>query len=132
MAPAAVPTTNITMRCSNSTLQARLNLAPDGEATWQDLVVSGDPNLEGALGFGFPEDRYASLPVTPYWHFVDGQQVPGVFMGAGDSTTFGFVDNWAGVAGEYYLLRLLGTERFTKWELDKRDTVGFLKMTYAD
>ncbi|TRX98912.1 hypothetical protein FHL15_000254 [Xylaria flabelliformis] len=107
-----------------------LSTTTGGEATWQDLVISGDPTLEGALGFGFPEDRYANIPVQPYWHFLDGQQVPGVFIGAEDSTTFGYQDNWAGVAGEYYLLRLLGTEKFTKWELDKRDTVGFLKLTY--
>ncbi|KAI0903938.1 hypothetical protein F4823DRAFT_244222 [Ustulina deusta] len=130
IAPAAVPTTNITLRCFNSTLQANLNMVVGDEATWQDLVISGDPTLEGALGFGFSEDKYPNIPVEPYWHFVDGQQVPGVFIGAKDSTTFGFVDNWAGVAGEYYLLRLLGTEGFTKWEPTKRDTVGFLKVTY--
>ncbi|KAI1128281.1 hypothetical protein F5Y10DRAFT_277547 [Nemania abortiva] len=132
IAPAAVPTRNITMRCANNTLQALLNMTTGGEATWEDLVISGDPTLEGALGFGFPEDKYPNIPVTPYWHFINDQQVPGVYIGAEDSTTFGFVDNWAGVAGEYYLLRLLGTERFTKWELDKRDTIGFLKVTYAD
>ncbi|RWA11365.1 hypothetical protein EKO27_g3738 [Xylaria grammica] len=130
IAPASVPTTNITLRCSNSTLQAQLNMAVGGEATWQDLVISGDPTLEGALGFGFAEDRYPNIPVEPYWHFVDEQQVPGVFIGAKGSSTFGFVDNWAGVAGEYYLLRLLGTEGFTKWEIGKRDTIGFLKVTY--
>ncbi|KAI0187321.1 hypothetical protein EV127DRAFT_410449 [Xylaria flabelliformis] len=130
IAPAAVPTRNITMRCFNNTLQAQLSTTTGGEATWQDLVISGDPTLEGALGFGFPEDRYANIAVQPYWNFLDGQQVPGVFIGAEDSTTFGYQDNWAGVAGEYYLLRLLGTEKFTKWELGKRDTVGFLKLTY--
>ncbi|KAJ2975318.1 hypothetical protein NUW58_g8391 [Xylaria curta] len=132
IAPASVPTKNITMRCSNNTLQAHLTMVAGGEATWQDLVISGDPTLEGALGFGFPEDRYANIPVQPYWHFIDDQQVPGVFLGAAGSSTFGFVDNWAGVAGEYYLLKLLGTKKFTEWELGKRDTVGFLKFTYAD
>lgn len=130
MAPASVATRNITMRCFNSTLQAQLSTTAGDEATWQDLVISGDPTLEGALGFGFPEDRYANIPVQPYWHFLDGQQVPGVYIGAVDSTKFGFVDNWAGVAGEYYLLRLLGTDKFTRWELGKRDTIGFLKLTY--
>ncbi|TGJ87474.1 hypothetical protein E0Z10_g1246 [Xylaria hypoxylon] len=130
IAPASVPTTKITMRCFNSTLQARLNMAVGGEATWQDLVISGDPTLAGAFGFGFPEDKYQNIPVEPYWHFVDGQQVPGVFIGAKGSSTFGYVDNWSGVAGNYYLLRLLGTEGFAKWEIGKRDTVGFLKMTY--
>lgn len=118
MAPAAVPTRNITMRCFNSTLQALLNMTADGaEATWQDLVISGDPTLEGALGFGFSErgDEHPNIPLEPYWHFVDGDQVPGVFIGAAGSTTFGFVDNWAGVAGEYYLLRLLGTDKFNRW-----------------
>ncbi|KAH8162700.1 hypothetical protein CIB48_g5546 [Xylaria polymorpha] len=114
----------------HSTLQAQLSTTAGDEATWQDLVISGDPTLEGALGFGFPEDRYANIPVQPYWHFLDGQQVPGVYIGAVDSTKFGFVDNWAGVAGEYYLLRLLGTDKFTRWELGKRDTIGFLKLTY--
>jgi hypothetical protein len=133
MAPASVATTNITMRCFNSTLQAYLNVSDSGEAVWRELVVSGDPTLEGAFGFGFPEDAsHPNIPVEPYWHFVDGQQVPGVYIGALGSTTFGFVDNWAGVAGDYYLLRLLGTEGFTKWELGKRDTIGFLKITYAD
>ncbi|KAI1360231.1 hypothetical protein F5Y08DRAFT_54305 [Xylaria arbuscula] len=132
IAPASVPTKNITLRCFNSTLQAQLNTGTGGEATWQQLVISGDPTLEGALGFGFPEDRYPNIPVEPYWHFLNGEQIPGVFLGAKGSTTFGFVDNWAGVAGEYYLLRLLGTEGFNKWELTARDTVGFLKFTYAD
>ncbi|KAI1179319.1 hypothetical protein F4777DRAFT_469225 [Nemania sp. FL0916] len=133
MAPAAVPTQNITMRCSNNTLQALLAMntsTPDASPTWQDLVFSGDPTLHGALGFGFPEDRYKNIPVEPFWHFVDGMQIPGVFLGAAGSSTFGFVDNWAGVAGEYYLLRLLGTDRFNGWELDKRDTTGFLKVMY--
>ncbi|KAI1302228.1 hypothetical protein F5Y03DRAFT_212742 [Xylaria venustula] len=130
IAPASSPTTNITLRCSNSTLQANVTMVPGEEATWQDLVISGDPTLEGALGFGFAEDRYPSIPLEPYWHFIDGQQVPGVFIGAKGSTTFGFVDNWAGVAGEYYLLRLLGTDGFTEWNLTERDTVGFLKVTY--
>ncbi|KAI3332272.1 hypothetical protein HD806DRAFT_187625 [Xylariaceae sp. AK1471] len=131
MAPAAVPTWNITMRCANNTLQAQLNMTDTGEMTWQDLVISGDPNLEGVLGFGFLEDKYKSIPLEPYWHFVDDQQVPGVYLGARDSTTFGFVDNSTDVAGEYYLLRLLGTEGFNKWELGKRDTTGFLKVTYS-
>ncbi|KAI1351239.1 hypothetical protein F5Y01DRAFT_325562 [Xylaria sp. FL0043] len=133
IAPASVPTKNITLRCSNSTLQAQLSTGStttNGTTSWQDLVISGDPTLEGALGFGFPEDRYANIPVEPYWHFVDGQQMPGVFIGAKGSSTFGFVDNWAGVAGNYYLLRLLGAEGFNKWEPTKRDTVGFLKVTY--
>lgn len=107
-------------------------MGPNGEATWQQLVISGDPTLEGALGFGFPEDRYPNIPVEPYWHFINGEQVPGVFLGAKGSTTFGFVDNWAGVAGEYYLLRLLGVEGFNEWELTPRDTIGFLKFTYDD
>lgn len=130
MAPAAVPTRNITMRCFNSTLQALLNTT--AESTWQDLVIAGDPTLEGALGFGFAErdPTHGNVPLEPYWHFVDGVQVPGVFIGAAGSTTFGFVDNWAGVAGEYYLLRLLGTDLFTRWELGVRDTVGFLKLSY--
>ena len=107
-------------------------MGPNGEATWQQLVISGDPTLEGALGFGFPEDTYPNIPVEPYWHFINGEQVPGVFLGAKGSTTFGFVDNWAGVAGEYYLLRLLGVEGFNEWELTPRDTIGFLKFTYDD
>jgi hypothetical protein len=131
MAPAAVPTRNITMRCANNTLQAQLNMTDTGEVTWQDLVISGDPTMEGVLGFGFSEEKYESIPLEPYWHFVGDRQVPGIYLGARGSTTFGFVDNWAGVAGEYYLLRLLGTEGFNKWELGTRDTIGFLKATYA-
>ncbi|KAI0404983.1 hypothetical protein F4802DRAFT_597660 [Xylaria palmicola] len=130
--PRLGPSRNISLRCFQSTLQAQVAPQPDAEATWQDLVVSGDPTLEGALGFGFPEDRYANIPVGPYWHFVDGQQLPGIYLGAAGSATFGFVDNRAGNAGEYYLLRLLGTNKFTKWELGERDTVGFVKMTYLD
>ncbi|KAK5628119.1 hypothetical protein RRF57_003834 [Xylaria bambusicola] len=130
IAPASVPTTTIPLRCFNNTLEAQVKIGTGGEAIWQRLVISGDPTLEGALGFGFPEDRYRNIPVEAYWHFIGGEQVPGVFLGAKDSTTFGFVDNWAGVAGEYYLLRLLGTEGFTKWELTERDAVGFLKATY--
>ncbi|KAI1077285.1 hypothetical protein F5B20DRAFT_279801 [Whalleya microplaca] len=138
-APAGA-TTNLTMRCANSTLQALVTLTDPNananataEAQWVDVVVSGDPNLEGGLGFAFPgEDAYPSIQVEPYWHFVDGKQVPGVYLGARGVTTFGFVDNWAGVAGEYYLLRLMATDLgFGKWELGDRDTTGFLRITYA-
>ncbi|KAI0508597.1 hypothetical protein F5B22DRAFT_659174 [Xylaria bambusicola] len=127
------PMSNIPLRCFNQTLEAQLKIGPDSEEIWQPLVISGDPALKGALGFGFPEDKYPNIPVEAYWHFVNGEQVPGVFLGAKDSTTFGFVYNQAGLlgsAGEYYVLRLLGTEGFTKWELTVRDTVGFLQVTY--
>ncbi|GAP82740.2 hypothetical protein SAMD00023353_0102750 [Rosellinia necatrix] len=138
IAPAEVPTRNITMRCAGGKLQARLSMVAGGEPTWEELVVSGDPGLEGALGFGFAQDEgedggsggYRSIPLEPYWHFVGGEQVPGVFLGAAGSTTFGFAHNSAGAAGEYYLLRLLGTGRFNRWELGRLDTVGFLKVTY--
>ncbi|KAI1634798.1 hypothetical protein F4809DRAFT_643096 [Biscogniauxia mediterranea] len=130
-APAAGAASNISMRCADDKLQAQLNLGAEGEdPVWQDIVVSGDPNLEGGLGFAFPDDPYPSIPVGPYWHFVDGKQVPGIFLGAKNVTTFGFVDNWAGVAGEYYLLRLLAQdEGFTSWEPSSRDATGFIKIT---
>ncbi|KAH9998180.1 hypothetical protein F4779DRAFT_622814 [Xylariaceae sp. FL0662B] len=140
-APAAASPTNVTMRCANSTLQAQVNLtntnanatANATEAQWVDVVVSGDPNLEGGMGFAFPEAAgRASLPIRPHWHFVDGRQVPGVYLGAGGVTTFGFVDNWAGVEGEYYLLRLMATDQgFRDWQLGSRDTTGFLRVTYG-
>ncbi|CAJ2513217.1 Uu.00g013360.m01.CDS01 [Anthostomella pinea] len=87
--PASAPSTNISFHCANSTLQAQVNMTTEGggEPVWQDLVISGDPNLLGGLGFAFPEGRCASIPVEPYWHFVDGEQQPGVFLGAKGSTT---------------------------------------------
>ncbi|KAI1500714.1 hypothetical protein F5X99DRAFT_409789 [Biscogniauxia marginata] len=132
-APAAVAVENITMRCADGTLQAQLDMGvEDEDPIWQDIVVSGDPNLEGGLGFAFPDDPYPGIPVGPYWHFVDGKQMPGIFLGAKNVTTFGFVDNWAGVAGEYYLLRLMALdEGFTPWQPSDRDATGFLKITYA-
>ncbi|KAI5926547.1 hypothetical protein F4810DRAFT_654842 [Camillea tinctor] len=132
-APASAATSNISMRCADEKLQAQVNLGVEGEdPVWTDVVVSGDPNLEGGLGFAFPDDPYPSIPVGPYWHFVDGKQVPGIFLGARNVTTFGFVDNWAGVEGEYYLLRLMAQgEGFTSWQPSSRDAMGFLKITYA-
>ncbi|KAI0017381.1 hypothetical protein F4780DRAFT_796404 [Xylariomycetidae sp. FL0641] len=139
-ANAAPPATNLTLRCANSTLQAQVTFSepsaanatttPPPAPVWTELVVSGDPGYEGGLGFGFPP--HARIPVEAYWHFDDaGRQVPGVYLGARGSTAWGFADNWAGVAGEYYLLRLLaGDGAFNSWEMTAGDLTGYLKVTY--
>ncbi|KAF2870762.1 hypothetical protein BDV95DRAFT_607895 [Massariosphaeria phaeospora] len=119
---------NITLRCANSTLQASL---PD----WVDLSIASEENWQSSFSWNISP----AVPVQPYAHYINGQKQAGVFLGAGNSTTWNFKYNWGGVVGEYYLLRLADatmtkTARGTLRKrqdfpvLDDRDWVGFLKV----
>ncbi|KAI0133459.1 hypothetical protein BJ170DRAFT_715491 [Xylariales sp. AK1849] len=121
--PVTKPTTNTTMRCTNNTLQAYLNTSSE-ETLWEDIVVSSDPNWEDGMGYGFPAKGPPDRAVEPYRHSVNGTQQPGIFLGLGNITTWLFKYNWAGNAGEYYLLRLLGPLS----DIAEGDVTGFLKI----
>lgn len=106
----------VSMRCvDNGTIQAQLDDGGGG-VEWRDLVVAGTP-AEQVLGFGLPSLPDPNLPLEPYAH-VDasataatargGERQPGVFLGSGNVTTWGFNYQNTTEAGEYYYLRLLG------------------------
>ncbi|KAI1859049.1 hypothetical protein JX265_010526 [Neoarthrinium moseri] len=121
--PSVKATKNPAMRCANGTLQVQLSTGNNNTA-WQDIVVAGDNNWQAGIGFAFPGDQSKDIPVQPYAHFINGTRQPGVFLGAKNVTTWYFKDNWAGNAGEYYLLRLWASGT----ELEEKDHAGFLKL----
>jgi hypothetical protein len=75
--------------------------------TWQDLVIAGTPAAE-ALGFGFPNLPDANLPLEPYAHVLNGRRQPGVFLGYGNVTAWGFNYISDSEMGSFYYMRLLG------------------------
>ncbi|ORY59709.1 uncharacterized protein BCR38DRAFT_412704 [Pseudomassariella vexata] len=127
------PSTNITlpgdisMRCAHNILQAQVNLEPDRGVKWQDLLIAGNPNWQESIGFAFPGASYPGIAIEPYEHYVDDVKQPGVFLGGQNSTTWQFKYNWAGVMGDYYLLRLLGPNH-DHYPPAEEDFTGFLKI----
>jgi hypothetical protein len=79
-----------------------------GGVVWQDLIVAGTI-ASNALGFGFwlsqPPDP--NLPIEAYSHVIDGEKQPGVYLGSGNVTNFGFNYIRDSDLGEFYYLRLL-------------------------
>lgn len=76
--------------------------------------------------------------MQPYARVVNGTKVPGVFLGAKESTRWFFKNNWGGNAGDYFLLRWQEEAEAGKMEgngkrqsgpiVDDRDWYGYLKI----
>ena len=121
------------MRCvDNGTIQGNLDNGR-GSTEWRNLIAAGTP-AEQVLGFGLPPLPDPNLRLEPYAH-VDatgsGQRQPGVFLGSGNVTTWGFNYQNTTEAGEYYYLRLLGPGQenpATGLPLYDGEFTGFIKI----
>lgn len=114
-------------------MQAILSLTTQ---TYVDLVISSVENWQAQAGYNLTP----SIPIEPYAHYINGERVSGVFLGAKGKTNWFFKYNWAGNAGEYYLVRLAGgaeglrggSRKLGKRQdfptLDDRDWNGFIKI----
>lgn len=116
------------MRCAhNGTVEVQVLTGANRTLEWRAVVVAGDANWQAGIGFAFPGGSRGDAPVRPYAHLLaDGTRAPGVFLGARNRTTWFYKDNWAGNAGEYYLLRLIGPG--VDANMTSRDFVGLLKI----
>lgn len=126
-------TPNVTLRCLKSTLQyARL---PVSDTTkWIDLFIAGEENWQKSLAFGSTHFNPV-IPIEPYAHYVDGVKQSGIYLGAGNVTSWDYKVNWGGNAGAYYLLRLKDAvvsrknkRQIVPPQLDTKDFVGYLKI----
>jgi len=121
------------MRCVASQLQVQVR------SSWVDVYIAGQENWQSSFSFGVATASAPGIPVQAYQHRVGGALADGIFLGAGNSTTWTFKYNWGGNAGEYYIVRWLenpvmlnrvgNVRRQGEFPvLDDRDWVGYLKV----
>ena len=133
-----IPTTepveadHVPLRCAdNATIQAQLDDGRGGVG-WRGLVAAGTPG-EQVLGFGLPPLPDPNLRLEPYAHLAatGGDRLPGVFLGSGNVTSWGFNYQNTTEAGEYYYLRLLGPGQenpATGKPLNEGEFAGFIRI----
>jgi len=104
----------IPLQCNDNpapgTLEARVPTGVSGYA-WNQVNITEYPyDAELMWGLG----QYGT-PIEAYYHYVDGVQQPGLFLGQGNVTTWGI--KWYPVDGSntwdgepYWLFRLLGPD----------------------
>ena len=93
------------VRCSNGTLQAYVDTGVSS-TTWETLVMSTFP-YDAELMYLIPD----SQPVEIYAHYQGSNRMPGLFLGVGGVTTWGFKYYGANASCcdiPFFLPRLLG------------------------
>ena len=116
------------VRCSKGSLQGYVPTGVSG-ATWENLVISPYP-YDAELMYMIKK----SIPVEIYAHYQGTTRLPGLFLGNGGVTTWGFKYNDAAASCcgiPFYLPRLLGPhseDETTGAPLGKGEFRGFFKV----